>query len=107
MPPLPAQPAYTPLPEATQYELHLGPNAFIDVQQAFINALLLDPSGTVVRVLAEELAAKGVPCCSSMSRVPTARFWVSSHLDGASVAQHRCRRHHRSAGHPTRPRLER
>lgn len=61
-PPAPTQQAtYTPLQQLNQYELHLGPNAFIDVQQAFINALVLDPSGNVVRVLAEELAAKGVP----------------------------------------------
>lgn len=60
-PPAPTQPTYTPLQQVNQYELHLGPNAFIDVKQAFINALVLDPSGNVVRVLAEELAAKGVP----------------------------------------------
>ena len=61
IPPLPIQSAYTPLTQASQYELHLGQNAYIDVQQAFINALLLDPTGNVVRVLAEELAAKGIP----------------------------------------------
>lgn len=60
-PPAPTQATYTPLQQINQYELHLGPNAFIDVQQAFINALILDPTGNVVRVLAEELATKGVP----------------------------------------------
>ena len=61
MPALPMQPAYAPLAPINQYEMYLGPNAFIDTKQAFINACLLDPTGNVVRVLAEELATKGVP----------------------------------------------
>jgi hypothetical protein len=59
--PEPAQPSYTPLTPVNPYEMHLGPNAYIDVQQAFINSLLLDPLGNLTRVLAEELAGKGIP----------------------------------------------
>lgn len=57
----PVQPGYVPLTPVNQYELHLGPNAYVDVSAAFINALLLDPQGHLPRVLAEELASKGVP----------------------------------------------
>src|SRR5216110_455244 len=60
-PPMPAQPGYGPLAPSNPYEMHLGQKAYIDIQQAFINALLLDSVGNVTRVMAEELAAKGVP----------------------------------------------
>lgn len=55
------QPVYAPLPQAHPYSLHLGPNAFVDVAEAFMNALLIDPSGNIARVMAEEMAAKNVP----------------------------------------------
>lgn len=52
---------FAPQVAATPFELALGPNAYIDIQQAFVNALFLDPSGQLLRVMVEELAAKGVP----------------------------------------------
>ncbi|GCE32086.1 hypothetical protein KDA_75700 [Dictyobacter alpinus] len=48
------------LPESHEYELQIGDHAYVDVTQAYVNALLLDPSGNIPRVLAEELALKGV-----------------------------------------------
>ena len=59
-PGVPQPPQYT-LPEAHTYELQLGEQAYVDVSQAYVNALLLDPTGNVPRVLAEELAEKGIP----------------------------------------------
>ena len=49
------------LPQSHAYELQLSEEAYVDVTQAYVNALLLDPSGNIPRVLAEELALKGVP----------------------------------------------
>jgi len=52
---------FAPPAHATPFELALGATAYIDIQQAFVNALFLDPSGQLLRVMVEEMAAKGVP----------------------------------------------
>jgi len=52
---------FAPPAHATPFELALGATAFIDIQQAFVNSLFLGPSGQLLRVMVEELAAKGVP----------------------------------------------
>jgi hypothetical protein len=49
------------LPESHAYEMQLADNAYVDITQAFINALLLDPTGNIPRVMAEEIAMKSVP----------------------------------------------
>lgn len=54
------QPYHLPA-ESHEYELQIGEQAYVDVTQAYINSLLLDPSGNIPRVMAEELAQKGVP----------------------------------------------
>lgn len=54
--PSPAAPA-----QPGRYDLHLGPDAYVDVRHAFTNSLLLDPTGNVPCVLVEELAEKAVP----------------------------------------------
>ncbi len=57
---LPA-PSTQAAPATPRYVLHLGPNAYVRLEEAFINTLLLDPTGSNARVLAEELANQHIP----------------------------------------------